>query len=76
VIHGKLTTGTGPRAPDINIVFIQERVHRVHERSALAYELGHVDLGQRDDRPKHEVAAHRYADNKMVDPEHLVDLMR
>jgi hypothetical protein len=71
VIRRKLTTGTGPWAPDINTVFIQERMHRVHERSALAHELGH-----RDDRPKHEVAADRYAANNMVDPEHLVDLTR
>lgn len=76
VIHRKLTTGTGLWAPDINTVFIQERLHRVHERSALAHELGHVDLGHRDDRPKHAVAADRYAANNLVDPNHLVDLMR
>jgi hypothetical protein len=76
VIHRKLTTGTGLWAPDLGVVFIQERLRRVHDLSALAHELGHVDLGHRDDRPKHEVMADRYAANNMVDPEHLVDLMR
>jgi len=35
-----------------------------------------VDLGHRDDRPKHEVMVERDAANHMVDPVHLVDLMR
>jgi len=48
----------------------------VHDRSALAHELGHDDRGHRNDRPKHEVMADRYAAERMVDPELLVDLMR
>jgi len=76
VIHRELTAGTGLWVPDLNTVFIQERMRVVHDRSTLAHELGHVDLGHRDDRPKHEVMADRYAADHMVDPEHLVDLMR
>jgi hypothetical protein len=76
VIHRKLTTGTGLWVPDLNTVFIQERLRSVHDRSALAHELGHVDLAHRDDRPKHEVMADRYAAEHMVDPDRLVDLMR
>jgi hypothetical protein len=76
VIHRKLTTGTGLWLPDHNIVFIQEHLRVVHDRSALAHELGHSELGHRDDRPKHEVMADRYAAENMVDPEQLLDLMR
>lgn len=38
--------------------------------------LGPVDPGHRDDRPKHEVMADRYAAERMVDLSYLVDLMR
>jgi hypothetical protein len=71
-----LRSGTGLWVPDLNTVFIQERLRSVHDRSALAHELGHVDLAHRDDRPKHEVMADRYAAEHMVDPDRLVDLMR
>jgi len=76
VIHRPLTTGTGLWVPDHRVVFIQERMHAVHDRSTLAHELGHADLGHRDSRPKHEVMADRYAAENMVDPDELLDLMK
>lgn len=76
MVHRRLTTGTGLWVPDIGVVFIQERLRAVADRSSLAHELGHVDLGHRDDRPKHEVMADRYAAENMIDPTLLVDMMR
>lgn len=75
VVHRRLTTGTGLWVPDLGTIFIQDGMRVVHDRSALAHELGHADLGHRDDRPKHEVMADRYAAENMVDPVQLVDLM-
>jgi Zn-dependent peptidase ImmA (M78 family) len=76
VIHRRLTSGTGLWVPDHRVIFIQERMRRVHDRSTLAHELGHACLGHRDDRPKHEVQADRFAAERLVDGERLVDLMR
>ncbi|WIE54199.1 ImmA/IrrE family metallo-endopeptidase [Curtobacterium sp. MCBD17_003] len=76
VVHRRLTTGTGLWVPDWKVIFIQERLRRVHDRSALAHELGHACLGHRDDRPKHEVMADRFAAENMINRDELVDLMK
>ncbi|MEG8035057.1 ImmA/IrrE family metallo-endopeptidase [Sphingomonas sp. LR61] len=76
VIHRRLTTGTGLWVPDHRVIFVQDRLRRVHDRSTLAHEIGHAALGHRDDRPKHEVQADRFAAERMIDRERLVDLMQ
>jgi hypothetical protein len=76
VVHRRLTTGTGLWVPDLRVIFIQDRLRTVHDRSTLAHEIGHADLGHRDDRPKHEVMADRYAADHMIDADELVDLMK
>lgn len=48
----------------------------VHDRSALAHEIGHATLGHRDDRPKHEVMADRFASNNMIDLTECIELMK
>lgn len=76
VIRRRLTTGTGLWVPDQSVIFVQERLRRVHERSTLAHELGHACLGHRDDRPKHEVQADRFAAERLIDHDKLIDLMQ
>ena len=76
VIHRRLTTGTGLWVPDLGVIFIQDGMRVIHDRSTLAHEIGHADLGHWNSRPKHEVMADRYAAERMVDPEQLADLMR
>lgn len=76
VLRRRLTTGTGLWIPEQRIIFLQDRMRRVHDRSTLAHELGHACLGHHDDRRKHEVQADRFAAENMIDREQLVDLMR
>lgn len=76
VVYRKLTTGNGLWVPDLSAIFLQPRMRVVHERSVLAHELGHACLGHRDDRPKHELAADRFAARHLVDPDHLADVHR
>jgi Zn-dependent peptidase ImmA (M78 family) len=41
------------------------------ERSVLAHEIGHVCLGHRDDRPRHEHQADRYAARQLINRQRL-----
>jgi Zn-dependent peptidase ImmA (M78 family) len=57
------------------MIILQPRMKVIQERSVLAHELGHVELGHRDDRPKHEVLADRFAAENLVDPDRLLELI-
>jgi hypothetical protein len=70
IVYGRLRTGNGLWIPDHRTIILQPRMRVIHERSILAHEIGHADLGHRDGRPKHEVLADRYA------ADHLIDLQR
>lgn len=67
VIHRPIRTANGLWLPDHNTIVIRSGMRAVHDRSALAHELGHAVLGHRDDRPKHEVLADRYAATNLID---------
>jgi Zn-dependent peptidase ImmA (M78 family) len=70
IVYGRLRSGNGLWVPDYRTIILQPRMRVIHERSVLAHEIGHADLGHRDGRPKHEMLADRYAAN------HLIDLQR
>lgn len=76
VIHRPIRTANGMWLPDHNLIVIRSGMRAVHDRSTLAHELAHAVLGHRDDRPKHEVMADRYAAEAMIDYDECVDTMR
>jgi Zn-dependent peptidase ImmA (M78 family) len=75
VVYGRLRTGNGLWIPDIRTIFLQTRMRAIQERSILAHEVAHADLGHRDDRPKHEVLANRYAAEHLIDAGRFAELV-
>lgn len=73
--YGRLRSGNGLWVPDHRAILLQRGMRVIQERSVLAHELGHADLGHRDDRPKHEVMADRYAANNLIDHERFRELV-
>ncbi|MFZ4843987.1 MULTISPECIES: ImmA/IrrE family metallo-endopeptidase [Mycetocola] len=57
--------------PDHNLIVVRSGLRAVIERSALAHEIGHAELGHFDDSPKHEKAADRYAADRLISPAEL-----
>jgi Zn-dependent peptidase ImmA (M78 family) len=76
VTHERIRTANGMWLPDHNLIVIRSGLRAVHDRSALAHELGHAELGHRDDRPKHEVLADRYAAQQMIDLGECLEVMK
>lgn len=76
VIHRPIRTANGFWYPDHNTIVIRSGMRAVHDRSALAHELGHAELGHPDDRPKHEVQADRYAAERLIDEDQALELCR
>jgi Zn-dependent peptidase ImmA (M78 family) len=74
IVYGRLRTANGLWIPDIRTIILQPRMRVIQERSVLAHEIGHADLGHRDDRPKHETLADRYAAEHLIDPDRLRDV--
>lgn len=74
VIHRKLRTANGLWIPDARTILIHPGLRRIHERSVLTHEIGHADLGHRDDRPKHELQADRFAARRLIRPDELRDV--
>jgi Zn-dependent peptidase ImmA (M78 family) len=74
VIERPIRTANGLWIPDHNLIVIKSNMRAVHKRTTLAHELGHVCLGHRDDRPKHEVLADRFAAERLIDHDKLVEL--
>lgn len=75
LVYGRLRTGNGLWVPDQRAIFLQRGMRVIQERSVLAHEIGHADLGHRDNRPKHEVMADRYAAEHLVDRDRLSELV-
>jgi Zn-dependent peptidase ImmA (M78 family) len=74
IVYGRLRTANGLWVPDHRTIILQPRMRVIQERSVLAHEIGHADLGHRDGRPKHELLADRYAAEHLIDPERLRDV--
>lgn len=75
VLYRPLRASNGLWIPDFSTVLLQPRMKVVQERCVLAHELGHAVLGHRDDRPKHEVLADRWASRQLIEPTRLVEVM-
>lgn len=76
VIERPIRTANGLWIPDHNVIVLKSGMRAIHKRTTLAHELGHACLGHRDDRPKHEVLADRFAAERLIDHEHLLELGR
>lgn len=76
LVYGRLRSCNALWVPDIRTILLQSRMRVIQERSILAHELGHAELGHRDDRPKHEVMADRYAAENLIDHDRLLDVIR
>lgn len=76
VIHRKLRTANGLWLPEHNLIVIRQGMRAAWDRSTLAHELGHAELGHDDDRPKHEVMADRYAATNLIDLDECRRTMR
>jgi Zn-dependent peptidase ImmA (M78 family) len=76
VIHRPIRTANGFWYPDHKLIVIRKGMRAVHDRAALAHELGHAVLGHVDDRPKHETQADRYAAEHLIDEERAWELCR
>ena len=76
VVYRKLRTANGLWVPDIRTIFLQHRMRAVHERSVLTHELGHVCLGHREETPRNEIAADRWAARRLVDIDELREASR
>lgn len=74
VIERSIRTANGFWIPDHNLIVLKTGMKARHKRSVLAHEIGHADLGHRDDRPKHEVQANRYAAERLIDHDQLLQL--
>lgn len=75
VLHRPIRTANGMWIPDHNLIVIRSGMKARYDRSILAHELGHACYGHRDDRPKHEVQADRYAAEHMIDITMLRELI-
>lgn len=62
--------------PDYNTLVIKSSMRSVHQRNAAAHGVAHAVMGHEDDRPKFEVQADRYAANRLIDPEEILELMK
>jgi Zn-dependent peptidase ImmA (M78 family) len=76
VIYRPLRTDNGLFIPDLDVIFLRPRMHKVLERSVLAHEIAHHVLAHRSTAPKFEVQANRYAAAKLIDPVRFDDLRR
>jgi len=74
VVYGRLRTCNGLWLPDERTIVLRRSMRTLVERTVLAHELGHVCLGHRDDRPKHERMADIWAARHLIDHHHLTDI--
>jgi Zn-dependent peptidase ImmA (M78 family) len=76
IVSRSLRSANGLWVPDLGVVFVQPRLRRVHERSVLAHELAHVELGHRTSTPKDERQADLLAARRLIDPVRLDEVLR
>lgn len=57
--------------PDLMLIVLKSGMRPAHLRNALAHGVAHAALGHRDDRPKHERQADRFAARQLIDAEEL-----
>ena len=69
VVHRKIRTANGFWYPEHRVIVIREGMRAVHDRSTLAHELAHAELGHIDSTRKSEVNADRVAADNLIDIE-------
>lgn len=69
-----LRTAHGLWLPEHDTILIHSHLRAGAQRLVLAHEVGHAVLAHRDDRPKHERQADRFAAHNLIDPDHLAEL--
>ena len=74
VIERPIRTANGLWIPDHNLIVLKSGMKARHRRSVLAHEIGHAELSHRDDRPKHEKQADRYAAERCINYDELIEL--
>lgn len=75
VVYGRLRASNALWVPDFSTIILQPKMRVIQERSLLAHEIAHADLGHRSGSPKHEVLADRYAAEHMIDADRLTELL-
>lgn len=76
VVSTPLRTAHGLWVPDHNTIMVHSLLRFAYQRTVLAHEIGHAVHGHRDDRPKHEQQADKFAAYHLIDPGELADLYR
>lgn len=76
VIHRNIRTANGLWIPDHNLIVIRSGMRAVHDRSTLAHELAHAQLGHRDDSPKNEYRADQVAACNLIDADKCEELIQ
>lgn len=74
VIERPIRTANELFMPDHRVIVIRSGLRAVHKRNALAHGIAHAELGHRDDRPKHEHQADRFASLYLVHPAEFADV--
>jgi Zn-dependent peptidase ImmA (M78 family) len=73
IVYANMTALVGLWMPATKLIFLQKGMHETHERSVLAHELAHAELGHTFERQEarhkaNEHAANTHAANNLVDP--------
>lgn len=74
VVTRPLRTAHGLWLPDHSTILVHSKLRPAHQRNVLAHEVGHAAHAHRDDRPKHEKQADKFAAYHLIDPDELADL--
>ena len=71
--HG-LRTANGMWIPEERTILLKRGMRVLLERSVLAHELAHAELGHMDDSPAHERQADLLAARRLIKPERLKEV--
>ena len=68
IVYRELDDEYGMWVPDLQTIFLQPGMRRIHEICVLTHEIGHALLGHREGTPKNERQANIFMAVKLVDP--------
>ena len=74
--YHNLKTDNGLWIPALNVILLRPRMRVALERSVCGHEVGHSVLGHSDTSAKSENTANRYAADRLIDADALLDLMK
>ena len=76
VLFRPIETANEMWLPDYETIVIRESMRATHKRTACTHGLAHAILGHRDDRPKHEAQADRYAAELLIHADELAEMLK